>query len=90
MLFLVDTVSDIFSQENIPITNLNMKDIVRIYLHGNPSFKVPDTQLIPFDNIKFITDSNRFVKEDCQYFRLKFFLVCLIYFVLFWRQSSAN
>ena len=58
-LFLVDTVSDIF-----PITNLNMKDIVRIYLHGNPSFKVPDTQLILFDNIKFITDSNRFVKED--------------------------
>ena len=30
-----------------------MKDIVRIYLHGNPSFKVPDTQLILFDNIKF-------------------------------------
>ena len=41
-----------------------MKDIVRIYLHGNPSFKVPDTQLNLFDNIKFITDSNRFVKED--------------------------
>ena len=64
MLFLVDTVSDIFSQENIPITNLNMKDIVSIYLHGNPCFKVPDTQLNLFDNIKFITDSNRFVKED--------------------------
>ena len=57
-------VSDIFSQENIPITNLNMKDLVRIYLHGNPSFKVSETWLILLATIKFITDSNRFVKED--------------------------
>ena len=71
-LFLVDMVSDIFSQEIIPITNLN----------GNPSFKVSDTRLILLATIKFITDSNRFVKEDWQYFRLKFFLVYLIYFVL--------
>ena len=87
-LFLVDTVPDIFSQNNILITNLNMKDLVNIYLYGDPSFKVSENRLILLATIKFIIDSNRFVKEDWQYFRLKFFLV--VCFILFWRESSAN
>ena len=41
-----------------------MKDIAKIYLYGNLSFKVSENRLILLATIKFITDSNRFVKED--------------------------
>ena len=41
-----------------------MKDLVKSYLYGDPSFKVSENRLILLATIKFITDSNRFVKED--------------------------
>ena len=41
-----------------------MKDLVNIYLYGDPSFKVAEKRLILLATIKFIADSNRFVKED--------------------------
>ena len=58
-----------------------MKDLVKICLYGDPNFKVSENWLILLATNKFIMDSNRFVKEDCQ-FRLRFFHVCLFYFVL--------
>ena len=40
------SVADTVSQNNILITNLNMKVIVKIYLYGDPSFKVSENLLI--------------------------------------------
>ena len=63
-LILVDTVSNILSQKNIHLTNLNMKDLVKIYLYGDSRFKACENRLILLATIKFITDSNRFAKQD--------------------------
>ena len=63
-LILVDTVSNILSQKNIHLTNLNMKDLVKIYLYGDSRFKACENRLILLATIKFITDSNRFTKQD--------------------------
>ena len=64
MCSLFDTVSDIFSPKNILIDNLNIKDLVKIYLYGDSRLKVSDNRLILIATIKFLTDSNRFVEED--------------------------
>ena len=41
-----------------------MKDLVKIYLYGNSSFKGSENRLTLLATIKYIMDSNRFVKED--------------------------
>ena len=63
-LILVDTVSNIISQKNIHLTNLNMKDLVKIYLYGDSRFKACENRQILLATIKFITDSNSFAKQD--------------------------
>ena len=51
-LILVDTVSNILSQKNIHLTNLNMKDLVKIYLYGDSRFKACENRLILLATIK--------------------------------------
>ena len=59
-----------------------MVTLVLIYLYGNPSFKVSENRLILLATIEFITDSNRFVKEEVDNIAglSSFLFVCLFCF----------
>ena len=60
---LVDTVSLILANQGLIIDNIEMRELVKIYLYGDFKFSALDNRLIILAAIEFITKSNRFVKD---------------------------
>ena len=57
---LVDSVSVVLAENNLPINTLHKKDLVKIYLYGSSNFVDNDNRVIILAAIKFIVDSKRF------------------------------